>query len=134
MEAAQQALVEDLGRAVERVVRVRVVVLVGRELARPGRRPRPTTRRRRFSTLACDRRFEDVEGAVDQDLEREPRLLGALGDADRGLVEDDVDAVASARATQLAVADVALDEPDGPLAMPEARFVAPAADEVVEEP
>ena len=91
----------------------------------------PTTRRRPCD-LGRDGRLEDVERAVDQHLEREPRLLGALGDADRGLVEDDVDAAVSV-GDQVAVADVALDEPDRPVRIAQARFAAPAADEVVED-
>ena len=46
LEAAQQALVEDLGRAVERVVGVRVVVLGAWGTPRRARRSRPTRRPR----------------------------------------------------------------------------------------
>ncbi len=77
--------------------------------------------------------LDDVEGAVDQDLERQPRLLGALGDPDRRLVEDDVDPLGEL-VHQPAVADVALD--DGQRCRsppPSARFVAAPADEVVED-
>ena len=56
VEAAQHALVERLGRAVEGVVVVGVVPLGRSGTARPGRRPRPTRRRspcrRRASTAA----------------------------------------------------------------------------------
>ena len=38
-------------------------------------------------------RFQHIEGAVHEDLKREPWLLGALCDADRGLVEDNVAAL-----------------------------------------
>ena len=98
VEAAQHALVERLGRAVEGVVVVRVVALGGRELlGQPVHR-----RRRRGDHLAAPRASaaasSDVEGAVDQHLVGQPRLLGALGDADRGEVEDQVGARRSARA------------------------------------
>ena len=49
----------------------------------------------------------------------------------RGLVEDDVDA-AGQLGDQLAVADVALDEPHGPVGQRPGRGSAPAAHEVVE--
>ena len=45
VEAAQHALVEDLGRAVERVVVVRVVAARSSGTRSPGRRPTPTRRR-----------------------------------------------------------------------------------------
>ena len=111
VEAAQQALVEDLGGAVERVVGVGVVVLGGREVL-----GQAVDRGRRggddLADVRVDGRLEHVEGAVDEHLEREPRLLGALRDAQRGLVEDDVDA-ARELAHERAVADVALDDRDG---------------------
>ena len=96
MVAAQQSLVEGLGGAVERVVRVRVVVLVGGELSGEA-----VDRRRgggdQLAHAGRRRGLDHVEGAVDEHLEREARLLGALGDPDRRLVEDDVDALLSAR-------------------------------------
>ena len=51
-------------------------------------------------------RLEHVEGAVDQHLEGQPGLLGALGDADRGLVEDHVVAPGHV-VDKVAVSDVA---------------------------
>ena len=53
--------------------------------------------------------LEHGEGAVDEHLEREPRLLGALGDPDRGLVEDQVGALGDV-VHEVEVAQVALDE------------------------
>ena len=51
--AAQQALVEGLGGAVEGVVGVGVMQLVGRELVRRGRRRTPTRRRPACARSAC---------------------------------------------------------------------------------
>ena len=53
--------------------------------------------------------LEHIEGAVDQDLEGEPRLLGALSDADCGLVEDQV-AAAGEVVDKIDVSNVADDE------------------------
>ena len=47
--------------------------------------------------LAVGGRLQDVERAVDQHLEGQPGLLGALGDPDGGLVEDQVLAARSGR-------------------------------------
>ena len=62
-----------------------------------------------LSTPACGRGLDHVEGAVDEHLERQSRLLGALGDPDGGLVEDQV-AAARHVVHEVAVADVALDQ------------------------
>ena len=75
--------------------------------------------------------LDDVVGPVDHNLEREARLLGALRDPQGRLVEDDVDA-ARQLGNQLAIADVALDEPDGSVGERPGEVLAPAAHEVVE--
>ena len=107
-----------------------MVVLGGRE-----RLGQPVDRRRRggdhLADAGRDGRLDHVEGAVDQHLEREPRLLGALRDADGGLVEDHVDARHEAADTA-PVADVALDQRDVPVRPRPRQVLAAAADEVVE--
>ena len=55
------------------------------------------------------RRFENVERAGRQHVVREPRILGAMRDADRGFVEDDVDAFHRV-ADDVRIADVAFDD------------------------
>ena len=52
-----------------------------------------------------------VEGAIDEYLDSQPRLLGALGDPDRGLMEDHVDATHEL-GDELAITDVALYDAD----------------------
>jgi len=68
-----------------------VVALVRRE-----RLGQAIDRRRRrgddAADIGLDRRLEDVEAAVDEDLVRQARLLRALRDPDGGEVEDGVDA------------------------------------------
>jgi hypothetical protein len=108
-----------------------VVGLGGRELLGQA----VDRRRRRGDDLAhprLARRLEDVVGPVDQDLEREPRLLGALGDPDRGQVEDGVDA-RHELAHERAVADVAVDEADVAVRLGPCEVLPPSADEVVED-
>ena len=65
--------------------------------------------RRRPSHAGLDRGLQHVEGAVGEHLEREPRLLRALRDADGRLMEDDIDAV-HRLGQQRAVTNVALDD------------------------
>ena len=72
-------------------------------------------------TPALHGRLEHVVRAVDQHLDGQPRLLGAVRDAHRGLVEDDVDA-AGQPLDQRAVADVALDDAHVAVASAQARF------------
>ena len=62
---------------------------------------------------------------------RQARVLGALRDADGGLVEDDVDAL-HRLGQQRAVADVASTSATGPVRSGAGEVVVPAADEVVE--
>src|SRR5579875_1756084 len=88
VEAAQQALVERLRRAVEGVVAVRMVTLWSRELLR-----QPVHRGRGggddFSHPLAGSGLEHVEGTVDEHLQSKPWLLRALGYPDRRLMEDD---------------------------------------------
>ena len=84
-----------------------------------------------MSTPCLGRGLEDVERAVHQHLERQARLLGALGDADRGLVEDQVDALGQV-GDEVAVADVALDQVTSPVLDAPARFSLRPAHQVVE--
>ena len=75
--------------------------------------------------------FDDLVGAVDQDLEGQPRLGRALGDPDGGLVEHDIDP-AHQPPHQAGVADVALVQAH-PAGRQRLRQVLPAAaDEVVQ--
>ena len=131
VEAAQQALVEGLGRAVERVVGVRVMAFGGGELFRE-----PVHRCRRRGDDLADARvrggLDDLVGAVNEDLKSEPRLRGALGDPDGRLVEHQVDP-GHESGHQRAVPDVALDDPDGPRAERPGEVLPPAPDEVVED-
>ena len=76
--------------------------------------------------------LDDLVGAVDQYLNREPGLGGALGDPDGRLVEHDVDA-RHQRPDQLPVPDVAVDNPDLPGPKRPGQVLRPAADEVVED-
>ncbi len=120
----------DLRRAVERVVGVGVVVLAGRELLgeavdRRGRRGDD------LAHLGLDGRLEHVVRAVDEHLEREPRLLRALRDADRGVMEEHVDA-GHQLVHERPVADVALDELDGAVGARPVEVLPPPADEVVQ--
>ena len=75
--------------------------------------------------------LDHVVGAVDHHLEGDARFRGALGDPQRCLVEDDVD-VAGQLVHQLAVADVALDQPHRAVGQRPGEVLPPAADEVVE--
>ena len=77
------------------------------------------------------RRFQDVERTVDHHLERCPRLLGALSDADGRLVEDHVGA-AHETGQQRTVANVAFDQLHTARRERRRQVVAPAPDEVVE--
>ena len=95
----------------------------------------PVDRRGRGGDDLLDARghrgLEHVEGAVDQHVHRQPRLFGALRDADGGLMEHDVDALHHL-VDQPPVADVALDDRHAPLAASRLEVLPPAADEVVE--
>ncbi len=108
--AAEGALEEHLQRAVQRGVRVGVVVFLGGEV---GGLAVDRGRRRGddLVDLACDRGVEHVHRAAAQDVEREARILGALGDADRGLVEHDVDAAGGVHHHRR-VAEIAFDHRD----------------------
>ena len=110
---AQDLLVGDLRRAVERAV-VERVLLVHRQVARVAV-DRGRACRRDLLDAVLPGRFEDVLGAVHHHLDRPQRLLGGLGDPQRRLVEDEVAPVRQA-IHQRRVADVALDhvDPAGP--------------------
>ncbi len=134
VEGAQQALVEDLGRPVQGVVVVRVVVLGRREdlgEAVDGGGGRGD----HLADADLGGRLDHVEGAVHHDLQGEPGLGGALGDPDRGQVEEQVGARVEELAQQGAVADVAVHHPQLPGGgdLAGVREVGlPAPDEVVE--
>src|SRR5262249_15992803 len=66
-------------------------------------------------------------------LEREPRVGGALGDPDRGLMEHDVDA-GHERPDQLPVLDISADRADLPGPERGSQVLLPTANEVVEYP
>ena len=90
--AAQQTLVEQLRRAIQRLVGVGVVLLRRREpLGHPVH-----GRGRGGDDLAhprLDGGVEHIGRATDQHVEREPGLLRAAGDPQGRLMEYDVDAV-----------------------------------------
>ena len=107
-----------------------VVALAGRELLR-----HPVHRGRRggdqLGDVVLRGGLHDVERAVHQDLEGEPWLLGALGDPDGCLVEDQVLARGQV-VDQVALDDVTLDQLDATGGQRVVEIGAPAADQVVE--
>ena len=110
VEAAQQALVEDLGRPVEGpvvvgVVRFRGGELLGHAVDRGGGGGDDLLH------LVLDAELQQVEGGVGHDLHGQSRVLGALGDAQGRHVEDQV-RVADQLLHEGAVADVGLDQAD----------------------
>ena len=130
MEAAQQALVEGLRGAVERVVRVGVVGLVrGERLGEAVDRCRGCGHDPAHALPQGG--LDHVVGPVDHHFEGESRFLRALRDPHRRLVEDDIDPTRQL-GDELAVADVALDQPDGPVGERPGEVLAPSAHEVVE--
>ena len=75
----------DLGRAVERAVVVRMVVLGRSGNARPGRRPRRTRRRPPSARRACCAASRTLKVPSNSTSSAVARLGGALGDAERRL-------------------------------------------------
>jgi hypothetical protein len=131
MEAAQEAFVEGLRRAVERVVCVRVVRLGGGEAL-----GQAVDRGRRCGNhlvhAGLDGGLDDVEGAVDEHLDGQPGVLRALRDADCRLVEDHVDVLGHVP-NQRSIADVALHDGHWAAGGGKVEVLATAAVEVVED-
>ena len=131
MKAAEQPFVEYLGRAVERAVVVGVVALGGGEpvghAVDRGRGSRHDLGDLGLHGLLCH-----VERAIDQDFEGQTRILGALRDADGGLMEDDVDTLHDF-GEELAVADVAFDHGDEAARNGASDVFSSAPDEVIED-
>ena len=110
VEGAQEAFAERLGGAIEGAVVVGVVLLGRRE----GVGHAVDRRRGRHDDLAHAgllALFDQIERRLDHDLERGARLGGAMGDAQRRLMEDGVGAVDEI-CHQLRVPDVADDHLD----------------------
>src|SRR5690606_34606115 len=80
-----------------------------------------------------DGRFEHVERAIDQHLERKARLLGTLRDADGRLMEHDID-TGHRLGQHRPVADVALDDADLAAGHRGREVLAAPAHEVVQNP
>ena len=89
-------------------------------------------RRDHFLDLGRDRRFQHVERAVRQHLQGQPRLFGALRDADGGLVEDDVDSPHGLR-QRGGVANIPVDDPDEARRQCPFQVLHSAAHEVVDD-
>ena len=70
-----------------------------------------TRRRDKLVHAVFGCRFQHIERSIDEHLEREPGLLGALGDADRGLVEDEI-LPAGHVVHEIPVTDVPIDHAD----------------------
>src|SRR5215467_133864 len=86
VEAAEQRLIEQLCCAVERAVVVRVMRLPrGKLFGQSVHRRRRS--RHHFRDALLDRGFKDIEGPVDEDVLGHPRVVRALGDADRRLMK-----------------------------------------------
>src|SRR6185503_18405161 len=81
----------------------------------------------------CDRRFEDVERAVDHDLERTTGLFDALSDANACLMKDQVDAV-HGLSHERAIPDVAFDDGDMSVRHGPREVLAASSYEVVQNP
>ena len=127
---AQQALAEALGRAVERAVAGMRLGLRGRE----GRGHAVDRGRGGVDDLAdllLDAELDEARGRVDHHLDRLARLGGAVGDAQRRLVEDGV-AARHQPGHQVAVADVADDELDRARGHGAGEVLGPAPDQVVD--
>ena len=131
VETAEQAFVEGLGRAVEGVVRVRVVPL---SCGEPRGEPVHRGRRRgdHLADTCVRRRLDDFIGAVDEDLEGEPGLLSALRDPYGRLMEDQVHPRHDI-GDLAAIPDISLDDLDLARAENAGQVLHAPANEVVED-
>ena len=129
-KAAEHPFTEGLGHAVCRVVVVRVVPLAGRELLGHAVH-RGGGGRHDLANPGGNRGVDHLERAAGEHLERESRVLGALRDPHRRLVEHDIGALHQP-VEQGAVADIADHQlhPSRTRCLVEVRL--PAAREVVE--
>ena len=74
--------------------------------------------------------FEHVEGAGGQHIMGEARTFGALGDADGGLMEHDID-TGHGFSQQLGIANITGDDGEGRHGVGEGQVLDPPTDEVV---
>src|SRR5262249_30817694 len=107
VEAAQQALVENLRRTIYGAIVVGVMIFSGRKFFRhsvdgSGRGSHHAP------DVFLDACLQNVEGSFAHDLESKPRIFGTLRDTDRGLMKYQIDA-ASQFSDQGCISDVALD-------------------------
>ena len=79
-----------------------------------------------------DRRLEDVLRAGDHHLDGPDRLLGALSDTQRRLVEDEVRAFGE-RINERCVADITCHHVQTPSCLRRPQILHPAADEVIQD-
>ena len=112
VEGAKQPFVEGLGGPVEGAVVVRILPLRRRKLLGHA------VHRCRgcgddLLDVVLDAQFEQIEGRVHHDFHGQARLGGAMGDAQCSLMKDDIGSLHQRR-HQLAVADIALDQANGP--------------------
>jgi hypothetical protein len=130
IERTQHALVERLGAAVQRAVVVGVMVFGGRkrigQSVDGGRRSGDDAGHARVHG-----RLQHVERAVHQHVDGEGRLFRALGDAQRSLMEDDVNAVHHV-GDQSAIAHVTLDDGDASTSAGSGQILTAAANKVVQ--
>src|SRR5580765_2926530 len=131
IEAAQQPFVEELCGAVDGSVRVGMVRLDGwkclsESVDRSGRR------RDHLADLGADRRLQHVECAVDEDILRQARIVGAVCDPNGRLMKYDADALHGA-GHGVGIADAALDDSYPPGGARLAQVLAAPAREIVED-